>query len=243
MFIERETEKQLLEMQAELRRIKEFKTKSSKEKIESIYEAYKKSDRGAELYDAYDPMIFENKLKIDKMYYSILLSRLDNSLVEGVENLFITLYDTVNKIYEHINISPELYGNNIKLDIINESISASTTKLKDNVNAYFKSNFYNLSVEEREKRFFENHKEFAKSLIHENVNEKEAIKFSVVTRIVEGLLRNIAFPFSSWTRVNYLLESSEYGIIFDQDTLSDLTDIFEKKLFNMSKVVASCFIE
>ncbi len=177
------------------------------------------------------------------MYYYVLLIKLYNNLLEWTEQIFKSLYDTVNKIYEHINIVPELYGNNIKYDIINESISNSNLKIKDVLNAYFKANFYNLSVEDREKRFFENHKELAKNLIHENINEKEAIKFSVVTRIVEGLLRSIAFPFSSWSRINYLLENSEYGVVFDQDVLSDHVDIFEKKLFNMSKIVATCFIQ
>ena len=243
MFIEKETEKQILEMQTELRRLKEYRKKSPQEKMNLVYETYKKYDRGLDLYEPYDPMLFETKTKVDKMYYSVLLSKLDNNLVEGTEQIFKSLYDTVNKIYEHINIVPELYGNNIKYDIINESITNSNSKIKDVLNAYFKANFYNLSVEDREKRFFENHKELAKNLIHENINEKEAIKFSVVTRIVEGLLRSIAFPFSSWSRINYLLENSEYGVVFDQDVLSDHVDIFEKKLFNMSKIVATCFIQ
>lgn len=235
-------DEQLREIQEELEKIREYKNKKSIDKLREIYESCKKYDFGSELYEQYDDLTFVNKKNIDKMYYNILLTNLPNTMIESVDNAIESLYDTIEKIHEHINVKPELYGKNITFDLINESIVDSTEKIKSSINNFMKSNYYDLSPQERENRYYEKHKQFAKQLIDENINIQEAIELSIKTNIIETLTRNIAFPFSIWTRINHLMESHEYGIVFDQDELSDLVSVFENKLFNISKIIASCFI-
>lgn len=235
-------EQQLKEIQEELEKIREYKNKKSIDKLKEIYESCKKYDFGSILYEQYDDLTFINKKNIDKMYYNILLTNLPNTMIESVDNAIELLYTTIEKIYEHINVKPELYGKDITFDLINESIVDSTEKIKSSINSFMKSNYYDLSSQERENRYYEKHKQFAKQLIDENINIQEAIELSIKTNIIETLARNIAFPFSIWTRINHLMESHEYGIVFDQDELSDLVSVFENKLFNISKIIASCFM-
>jgi len=236
-------EQQKKEAHEELMRIKHAKDKSSYEKIDEIYESYKQYDYTSDIYEQFDELTFENKKKVDRMYYNILLRNLPINMLNEMEKTLESLYKTIGEIYEFINVKPEIYGNNITFEVINESNYSSFEKLSKNIDVYFRNNYYNLTTEEKENKFFDTHKDYAKQLISESkLPVEDSIKMSVTTRIVEGLLKNISFPFLSATRLKYLMEDYDYGEIFDQGHLVELVNIYENKIFNLSKVVSVSFM-
>ena len=98
--------------------------------------------------------------------------------------------------------------------------------------------FYKLSPEKRVEKYIETSRELCKNLINEGVEPAEAIEFSVKSTVMEGLLTKIAFPFATWSRIQYLLESEDYGKVFDQKALTELVESFQKKVESISKIVA-----
>lgn len=199
-----------------------------------------KMDRGKDLFEPYDSISFEGKTKVDLLYYEQLLQKLEESLSPQVSTLIAKLYTNIREIYEFVNINPEIYGNKIDVKILNDSVEDTRRKLSKVIYEYLDNNFYKLEPKQRETRYYEKHKEIAKSLVFEGNSPEEAIEFSIKTVVIEGLLRHISFPFSSWSRINYLIENKEYCEIFDQPKLVELVESFEKKLRDVSKIIATC---
>jgi len=246
-------EELFIESQQTLIRLKEKKKLNEKEIINESLKKSKKLDRGRTLFEEFDLMTFEGKMKVDMLFYEYLLSDIeDDTVIEGVQNLIGSMYANVKQIYEHINILPEIFGIGVireangklkkfKLDqnILNESMTHTTNVIKNIISKELKTKFYDLSLNERKAKYFNEHKELAKNLIIEGNTPEDAISFSVKNVIIENFLRKLAFPFAVWSRVNYLCESDDYGKIFDQDKLDNLVEQFNKKLSKVSKVITA----
>lgn len=224
-----------------LESLKEEKERNKKDGHQKFLESKKRFDYGQELFDPYDDITFEAKLKVDLMFYERLLSNLDEKYSEVVQEILSSLYKDVREIYDQMNISPELYGKGINYEILEEGLNIRSKKISEVVYEYLDKNFYRLSPDERKEKYYEQQLPLAKELMTEQKeNVEDAISHSVKTIVMENLLRQIAFPLAPWARLNYLCESYDYGQIFEQERLVELSENVNKKIRAISKIVSAC---
>jgi hypothetical protein len=195
---------------------------------------------GRAMYEIYDPVIFEGKIRVDMMYYEQLFQKLEPEVKEKLQESMAHLFTNIRKIYECINIKPEIYGKGINEEIIDESIEHAQRKLSKAIYENLDKNFYRLNEEQRQSKYYEICKGTIKDLMAEGMESDSAVSFSIKTAVIQELLKSIAFPFSAWTRTKHLMESVQYAKVFDQDRLINLVESFEKKIFNISKIIATC---
>lgn len=210
--------------------------------LEEAQRVFKEKDMGRGLYHPFDQMTFEGKLRVDMMYYEQLFQKLDDNLHPKIEEIMTSLFTNVRKIYEFINIKPEIYGKRYGVDesILDESIERSQRKLSKAIYSNLDYNFYRLNEQERKDRYYEKSKELIKELMQESkVEADDAIKFGIKVAVLENLLRSISFPSFAWARVTHLTESVNYGKVFDQNRLVGLVESFEKKIHNIARIVAT----
>lgn len=213
---------------------------SKKDLLVEFQNNWKKYDKGRVYFEEYTPESFQSKIKVDLLYMDQLLQKLDNDQIHEVEKLISSLYKDVKELYEFINIKPEIYGKNITEQLITENNEKIKGLLSKNIYNYLSNHFYDLPVERRESLYFERTKEDSKTLISEGQDAKTAVEFSIKKCLMEDLVRNICFPAVIRTRLNYILEDEAFGDLFDQDALHELYNSYDKKLNNLSKVIAVC---
>ena len=228
----------IVETRQAIERIKSAKDVKSKTTFESFKENVKRFDRGREFFEEYDVVAYEGKVKVDAMFYNQLLQKLDESHSELVQSAIGKLYKSVHDIYEHINILPEIYGRNIDTGILSESIEGSRRKLSKVIAEYLNTNFYKLDKYARMEKYQEAASTHASKMISEGQDPDESIAYSIKMVVIEGLLRKIAFPGNTWSRVQYLNESESYGAVFDQEALNEHVAKFEEKVHNIARIVA-----
>jgi len=192
-----------------------------------------------ELFESFDITVWEGKVKVDVLYFEQLLQKLNEDQIELVENALGVYFKDIRMIYEFINLKPEVYGKNIDIKILEDSNEMCQQKLSSVIYEYFDIYFYGLSPDKRVDKYIETSRELSRSLINEGIEPDEAIEFSIKTTIMENLLTKIAFPFATWSRINYLIESEDYGKVFDQKTLIELVESFQKKVGSISKIAAA----
>jgi hypothetical protein len=219
-----------------LLKIRESQIKK-KDHLQLIHEGIQKATAGSELFEAYDPLVWEGKVKVDMLYFDQLLQKLDES--EQIYSALGSYFKNIRQIYEFVNLRPEVYGKGLDYSILDKSNESQRQILSTIIYEYFDKSFYSLTSEQRKDKYLETSREFAKHLISEGTAPEEAITFSTKTNIVENLLQKMAFPFSVWSRIKYLTESDDYRKVFDQEALVDLVDSFERKAQSMAKVVAA----
>lgn len=229
----------MLESRQALEKIrnKESQQKSFQDKMQEHWETY---DKGRSFFEEYTSEIFESKMKVDLLYIDQLLQKLDNQQISEVEKLIGTVYKDVKEIYEIMNVKPEIYGRNVNENIINESTEVMHNQLSKNIHSFLASNYYDLPIEKREKIYYERVKEDSSELINENHNPKEVVTYSMKKCLMEDFVKNVCFPFSVRSRLNYLLEDAAFGDIFDQESLQEHYDSFNKKIKSLSKIIAAC---
>lgn len=238
MFPTDQEENVMLESRDALNRLHESKKVKDEKSLKTLKENFHKFDRGRDHFEEFDEVTYEGKVKVDMLFYEQFLQKLDNP--EIVQEALIALYKDIYSIYEFINVKPDIYGNGVTLDILNDSAERTRNVLSKVIYDYFDRTFYSLDAEQRKEKYYDEHKELAKKLISEGTSPEEAIAFSTKTIVMENLLKNISFPFSTWSRIKYLRESDDYGAVFDQDKLKTLVESFEKKIKGIAKIVASC---
>ena len=219
-----------------LQKIQESRSKK-KDHLQIIQEGIQKATAGSELFEPYDALIWEGKVKVDMLYFDQLLQKLEES--EQVYSALGSYFKNIRQIYEFVNLRPEIYGKGLDYTLLEKSNEIQHQLLSTVIYEYFDKSFYSMTAEQRKDKYLETSREFAKQLISEGIAPDEAISFSTKTSIVESLLQKIAFPFSVWSRIKYLTESADYRVVFDQESLVDLVDSFERKVRSMSKVVAA----
>ena len=222
--------------QKALRQIQESRSKK-RNQLEVIQEGIQKASAGSEFFEAYDALIWEGKVKVDMLYFDQLLQKLEES--DQIYGALGNYFKNIRQIYEFVNLKPEIYGKGLDFTILEKSNEAQHQLLSTVIYEYFDKSFYSLTTEQRKQKYLEESRELAKKLISEGVEPEEAISFSTKVSIVETLLQRIAFPFSVWSRINYLTESDDYRKVFDQESLVDLVGSFERKVNSLAKVVAA----
>jgi hypothetical protein len=206
--------------------------------LKVLSESLQKSSVGADFFDPYDALIWEGKVKVDVLYLDQLMSKLDESISESVQKAMVPYFRNIRQIYEFVNIKPEIYGRDVDFTILAESNEKRSQKVAKVIYEYLDTHFYSLTPEKRQSKYLENCKELSKELISEGVEPDQAISLGIKTSIVENLLTRIAFPFSTWSRIKYLTESEDYGIVFDQTELINLVNLFERNTYRIAKAIA-----
>jgi hypothetical protein len=181
--------------------------------------------------------MFEGKMKVDMLFFEQFLQKLEES--EQLHEALVSYFRNIRQIYEFVNLKPEVYGKGMNFTILEKSNEEQHNFLSNIIYEYFDKNFYSLTPEQRKQKYLEESRDLAKNLISEGAEPEEAIAFSTKTSIVETLLQKIAFPFSVWSRIGYLTESDDYRKVFDQESLVDLVDTFQKKTHMLAKVIAA----
>ncbi len=200
----------------------------------------KERDAGRAFYDPYDSLAFEGKLRVDMMYFNQLFKKLDEGQTQKVEEAMTSFFKAVREIYEFVNIKPEIFGKNIDVDIIDESIDRAEQRITEVIHNNLDNNFYKLNQEQRKERYYDTSKHTIKTVMESGVEPDDAIKYGVKVAVLENLIRSISFPFACWSRVKHLTEDIDYGRVFEQDKLIEHVEDFEKKVYNLSKIVAVC---
>lgn len=217
------------------------KINKNKNEVKTLMESYeiasKKVDRGRDLYESYDDISFETKLRVDMIYYDQLLQKLDEC--EGIEDQISGIYRTVKEIYEHINIKPEIYGRDITYQFLNESIADQKKTLSNIIYEYINTHFYKLDPEKRKEKYVTESAHFAKELIQEGIDPQVAIQRGVKSVVMEGFLSRVAFPQTIQYRIKYLMEDESYGEVFDQSSLIELWSKFKTQVSDMAKTVST----
>lgn len=198
-----------------------------------------KKDYARLIFEEYDEDSFSLKLMCDSIFYNCLIKRLDDTYESDVQKMFGELAATTRYIYEHINIKPKLYGFN-ESEIQNESQEVLENKTIHLITEFLNHNYYSLTDKQLETLYLKEVNTIAKELIvTENVETGDAINFALKSIIVESLINRINFPMIVKDRVNELITSNDYGMIFDQDQLIKLWDQFGKQSRDISKIAAT----
>jgi hypothetical protein len=220
-----------------LKRSKKFK---EKDLFESLVDGIKNFDSGKDMYEAYDIIDFEGKSKVDMLYYDQLLKKIEETeQINKIQSLLVELTLSVKDVYEITNLKPEIYGRKIDVDILSDSIETTSSKLSKRIYEYLDRHFYKLNPKQRKEKYFNESKELSKKLITEGIKPEEAIEYSVKTVVMENFLKNIAFPFSVWSRINYLTECDMYSKVFDQQRLIESVEIAKNNINRIAKIVAA----
>jgi hypothetical protein len=205
-----------------------------------VSQKIKSADYAKNLYLPYDENVFEGKVAIDLLYYKHLLRNLDESYYKDVHELLAQTYRSVKDIYEFVNIKPETFGKGIDNSILENSIEDVSKKLNVVLNEVLDSTFYNLTPDQRSRKYSDRALPLAKRLITEHNDPEESLQYSIKTCVLEDVLTKIAFPGSNWLRVKHLTESEDFGLIFDQQKLVGIVENFEKQINRLSKYLAAC---
>jgi len=210
--------------------------KNEKTIFEEKKEAQEKFNSAAHLYEEYDEVAFERKLRIESLFFEHLFESLDNSELKLSEALG-SFYKTVREIYEMINIEPESFKQ-LNQSILTESISDQHDIFTKLITEHLESKFFSLSAEKRTAKYLNESKEYATKLISEGVEPEEALKHAIKTSVMESLIHDIAFTKPIQYRIKHLLEDEDYGKVFDQDQLANLWGTFKNKAHNLSRIVS-----
>lgn len=217
-------------------KIRESK-KKKKDSATIIQEGVSKFTTGADFFEPYDALAWEGKVKVDMLYFDQFLQKLEES--EELYKALGAYFRNIREIYEFVNLKPEIYGKKLTFEILEKSNEVQRQTLSTIIYEYFDKAFYSLTPEQRTDRYLEKSRELAKTLISEGVNPDEAIEYSTKVNIVENFLIRVAFPFAVKSRIDYLIESEDYIKVFDQEALVNLVESFNKKVYNIAKVIAA----
>jgi len=205
---------------------------------EFLFETTLKYNKIKSTFEEFDPCIFESKLRIDTMFYNKLLKNLDETHLPAIEKLVIDIYGTVKNIYEFVNVKPEIYKD-LTPSFLNLNESESEAIVHNYIYEFLDNEYYNLPLQKRYDRYFNNCKDFAADLIQEGVSPNTAIVHTLKTALMETFLKKITFPFV-YPYIKSMCEDIDFGIVFDQEKLVDNVTLFENKIHKMARIIAEC---
>jgi hypothetical protein len=235
-FINAEAEEIQRIAQDALRRQGKIYTKEE-EKINLIEERLSKIDYGAIIFEEYDNSKWESKVKIESNIYNQLVKNLEESDLEKIQTLLGDLLLSVNDLYEHVNIAPQLYSTKINLEDSENTIVQETDLL---IETFLSKKHYSLSTSERNKLYMDATLNLSKDIItNESIDIKEAVEHSYKSLIMQKLIEEVNFPKTVYYRLQELMESPLYGEIFEQDKLIEKWDNFKEKSNTLSRVFAA----
>lgn len=199
---------------------------------------YTKADYARMSFDEFDEHSFDNKSTLDSYYFKHLIKNIPEEHLEETIQIISNLYDKVKQIYEHVNVKPKTYGFNLTTSL-NNSEETLEEQAQSYINGFLRDNYYNLTSDQREQKFFPRIKPIAESLVLENsLNEKNALEFASKVVLMEDLINRICFPLTIQSLIDESLHDPNYGKIFEQESLQKLWDEFNDQSFKFAKVVS-----
>ncbi len=191
-----------------------------------------------QIFEEYHDDFFENKIKLDTMFYKVMFENLNEEYKDSINHLLANMLTTTKQLYEHLNIKPKLYG--FQENSLNESDDFLYNSAKRIINEFINNNYYSLTQEQRENKYLSSVRQIAGDIIiSESVNEEEAIVFGTKTIIMHQLIEHINFPLAIRSNVEDLLSDENYGKIFEQNKLGEIWELFQEQSYDISKILAT----
>ena len=188
--------------------------------------------------EVYDESVFAQKSRIDRSYFEIFLSKVEESEDKMKLNQLVdVLFEDVRAIYEHSNVLPVIYANQrmkaarSEEELLNEAASV----IKEFVNR----NLYSLSQAERDKLYKDRVIQEARDLVlMENIDVDSSVEIAQKNIILHEFIDKVMFPFMAKSKINELLMSEEYAEFFDRDKLAELYEQYQKDLNELSLLLS-----
>jgi hypothetical protein len=188
--------------------------------------------------EVYDESVFAQKSRIDRAYFEIFLSKIEESEDKlKLNQLVDVLFEDVRAIYEHSNVLPVIYANQrmksarSEEELLNEAASV----IKEFVNR----NLYSLSQAERDKLYKDRVIQEARDLVlMENIDVDSSVEIAQKNIILNEFVDKVMFPFMAKSKINELLISEEYAEFFDRDKLAELYEQYQKDLSELSLLLS-----
>jgi hypothetical protein len=188
--------------------------------------------------EVYDESVFAQKSRIDRAYFEIFLSKIEESEDKlKLNQLVDVLFEDVRAIYEHSNVLPVIYANQrmksarSEEELLNEAASV----IKEFVNR----NLYSLSQAERDKLYKDRVIQEARDLVlMENIDVDSSVEIAQKNIILNEFVDKVMFPFMAKSKINELLVSEEYAEFFDRDKLAELYEQYQKDLSELSLLLS-----
>jgi hypothetical protein len=150
----------------------------------------------------------------------------------------VKMYEGENeRIYEVINIKPEIFGKDLSNDVSEEEKNET---VKVTLETYLNKHYYNLTSDKRI--------EIYESVVINNVKDlmqkhqmdvNEATTFAIKWCVFENFLHKLAFPGLIERKIQYLIESEDYGKVFDQEKVQNLYEQYCDQAKAISRVLAA----
>lgn len=226
--------------QEALQRINANKAQTLKESNLNDINSFKnnKANLVKAAFEEYDESDFTNKTTIDSYFFKNLISNIPSQNLEGMVEVISQLYDNSQSIYEHINVKPRTYGFNLQT-ALNSSEEVLENQAKNYINGFLKDNYYKLTTEQRQEKFFPKIKPIAESLILENqLNETEALEYASKVVLMEELISHIVFPSAVQSYIEESLQDASYAEVFEAEELQEKWDLFKNQVYNVAKIVS-----
>jgi hypothetical protein len=188
--------------------------------------------------EVYDESVFAQKSRIDRAYFEIFLSKIEESEDKlKLNQLVDVLFEDVRAIYEHSNVLPVIYANQrmksarSEEELLNEAASV----IKEFVNR----NLYSLSQAERDKLYKDRVIQEARDLVlMENIDIDSSVEIAQKNIVLNEFVDKVMFPFMAKSKINELLISEEYAEFFDRDKLAELYEQYQKDLSELSLLLS-----
>lgn len=230
-------------MQADRYKIAEIATaalqKMNKATIQETNPDMVKYDFSRLIFEDYDDDSFDDKLKVDNIFYNCLLKGLKTELHEGVDTVIQNMTNVTKQIYEHLNIKPRIYGFH-STSIFNESDDILEKNALRFINDYVNDNYYKLTTEQREKKYIDAIKELAtENIINDKLEASDAVDYATKTCVIKDFITRVNFPVIVRDKLEETINDVEYGKIFDQDHLKNLYESFQLQCLGLSKIIAA----
>jgi len=188
--------------------------------------------------EVYDESVFAQKSRIDRSYFDIILSKIEESEEKQKLNQLVdVLFEDVRAIYEHSNVLPVIYANQrmksarSEEELLNEAANV--------INEFVNRNLYSLSQAERDKLYKDRVIQEARDLVLlENIDVDSSVEIAQKHIIIEQFIDKVMFPFMAKSKINELLMSEEYAEFFDRDKLAELYEQYQKDLNELSLLLS-----
>jgi len=164
--------------------------------------------------EVYDESVFAQKSRIDRSYFEIFLSKVEESEDKMKLNQLVdVLFEDVRAIYEHSNVLPVIYANQrmkaarSEEELLNEAASV--------IKEFINRNLYSLSQAERDKLYKDRVIQEARDLVlMENIDVDSSVEIAQKNIILHEFIDKVMFPFMAKSKINELLMSEEYAEFF-----------------------------
>lgn len=196
----------------------------------------------------YDNEDFKQKINTDKYIFNSLLNENINPDAKEFSDSDKSLFE--NLYLEYLNIEKQIYLiYNTKPSIYNETNIDKTEKelkliAENSIVNYMHKNYYDISNEERLKRYGQDNQDYMIKLFHENQYsdiEEEFTKnahYNQKAQLLKGFITEVTFPKKDNVAIRALLKNKEYCEMFESSKLEELLDDIDEKIEMMSKIIA-----